>query len=1003
MEAERSQPDHLFRVFARTGDPRALGEVYDLLAPELLRIALHTARDAAEAEDVLQATFVAAIERVRHFDPEQRVLPWLVGILANESRKARVRAARRPDPERLEPRAAAGPESDAERAELLAELELQLERLPEAFRPVLQLRLRHGLSVTEIAAALGRPSGTVRSQLARGTECLRRTLPAGLASALVLVATPTRGLAAVRDAVLEQASAVHGPLTLSTAIGGLLAVKKLCALAAVLVAALFWWNYPRLERASAEESELVARSEPVLQEASQAAEPAESAAQAAPGARREVLPTVPAPEEPAPAGPALLVHARWPDGTPAAGEIVLVTPLDLRQDEAITAATDAGGTASFRGLEPGSTRVRLLRGGETMARVSARRDVEVTLDISAGVTVDGLVLDADGKPVPGAEIWLSERYQNNIGHVVSRCDEQGAFTLRALGPDYYIGARQRGFAPSGLRSLRGALGDRLRVELVLSQAGATVRGQVLDLDGRPIRGARVLLGEERPPSVRLEDGSFAPAAPPQRAQAGDDGRFEIATATLGIQPLQVRAGGFASLTTTVEVLEVGPNECRVSLEREARLVGVVRDAGGNSVVGAWIHTGEPELFGSSFAISGLLGRFELTGLGREHALARAEHAEHGSAERELHLAPGETEEWNAVLAPDPSITGRIVDSHGTPLEGLVVIALANGDRELRTRSDASDADGNFTVHGLQDRPHLLWVQSPQGWRDFPLAEVEDVRPGGAPLELRVPHESERGKIALEVTTHDGTPLAGAELQVWHQERRIWRSFVSEGEKGAVLATCVPPGTLELELRHPAHPWKPLGEHRLEAGATIDLGRIALEPSGRLRARLTGLPDELSASLTATLVGSSNRESGVANLAPGLLTTGPLAVGEHQLVLGGDGVHQVRRSFRIEAGVETELELVLEPCGSREVVFTLPAGVAKPRWISATLHAADGALVWGGHADCTREPLLARVSALPGTYRLMVGGEGGLAGEAELQVGGRGAADAPFALELQSRP
>ena len=170
MEAERSEPDRLFRVFTRSGDPRALGEVYDLLAPELLRIALHTARDAAEAEDVLQATFVAAIERARHFDPAQRVLPWLVGILANESRKARARAARRPDPERLEQRSSTPPESDAERAELLAELDGALERVPEAFRPVLQLRLRHGLSVTEIAAALGRPSGTVRSQLARGTE-----------------------------------------------------------------------------------------------------------------------------------------------------------------------------------------------------------------------------------------------------------------------------------------------------------------------------------------------------------------------------------------------------------------------------------------------------------------------------------------------------------------------------------------------------------------------------------------------------------------------------------------------------------------------------------------------------------------------------------------------------------------------------------------------------------------------------------------------------------------
>ncbi|NOT28833.1 MAG: sigma-70 family RNA polymerase sigma factor, partial [Planctomycetes bacterium] len=101
MEPPFTDSDRLFGEFRRTGDARALGEVYDRLAPELLGVALHTTRDPAQAEDVLQATFVAAIEQAQRFDPERRVLPWLVGILANEARKARERGTRRPDPERL--------------------------------------------------------------------------------------------------------------------------------------------------------------------------------------------------------------------------------------------------------------------------------------------------------------------------------------------------------------------------------------------------------------------------------------------------------------------------------------------------------------------------------------------------------------------------------------------------------------------------------------------------------------------------------------------------------------------------------------------------------------------------------------------------------------------------------------------------------------------------------------------------------------------------------------
>lgn len=82
--------------------------------------------------------------------------------------------------------------------------------------------------------------------------------------------------------------------------------------------------------------------------------------------------------------------------------------------------------------------------------------------------------DRTGEPVPGAGIWVSERYLTNLGHVVTRADEHGAFTLRAIGPDHYVGAQKAGFAPSGLRSVPGAPGDRIELELVLAEGGATL-------------------------------------------------------------------------------------------------------------------------------------------------------------------------------------------------------------------------------------------------------------------------------------------------------------------------------------------------------------------------------------------------------------------------------------------------------------------------------------------------------------------------------------------------
>ena len=79
----RERPDELFIEFQRTADPAVLGQLYDLVSAELLHVALHLTGRPAEAEDALQSTFVIAIEHAARFDPSRRVVPWLLGILAN--------------------------------------------------------------------------------------------------------------------------------------------------------------------------------------------------------------------------------------------------------------------------------------------------------------------------------------------------------------------------------------------------------------------------------------------------------------------------------------------------------------------------------------------------------------------------------------------------------------------------------------------------------------------------------------------------------------------------------------------------------------------------------------------------------------------------------------------------------------------------------------------------------------------------------------------------------
>ncbi len=197
----------LFRRYATRGDVRALGEVFDRAAGELLVIAAHLARNPLQAEDLVQQAFVGAIESARRYDPRRPLMPWLVSILTRSAHYRMRQEARRVEPDRLgwmPP--APDPHRASEDAELRDAVSGALERVPSTYREVLRRHLAGGEAPREIASALGQAPGTVRVQLHRGLEHLRRALPPSFAVGAVGAALPTRGLAMLRAEVLASAS-----------------------------------------------------------------------------------------------------------------------------------------------------------------------------------------------------------------------------------------------------------------------------------------------------------------------------------------------------------------------------------------------------------------------------------------------------------------------------------------------------------------------------------------------------------------------------------------------------------------------------------------------------------------------------------------------------------------------------------------------------------------------------------------------------------------------------
>jgi RNA polymerase sigma-70 factor (ECF subfamily) len=157
------------------GQHAAFRALVDRHARYLYGIAFSLTGQAADAEDVVQETFVAVMNS--KFRGESAVRTWLVQILVR--RAAMLRRSKRRATASIESgalgNASAMPARSSEHAGADARLDLavMLEQLSPEHRQVIVLREIEGMSYEEMAVALGVPRGTVESRLHRARNELR--------------------------------------------------------------------------------------------------------------------------------------------------------------------------------------------------------------------------------------------------------------------------------------------------------------------------------------------------------------------------------------------------------------------------------------------------------------------------------------------------------------------------------------------------------------------------------------------------------------------------------------------------------------------------------------------------------------------------------------------------------------------------------------------------------------------------------------------------------------
>lgn len=146
----------------------------------LYRVAMSIVNNDGEAEDIMQATYIKAYEKLETFEQRSTFGTWITRILINESlgrlKKQKRFVTMAEDHTRQDTGAAQNPDRQLINKELRMALEQAMLQLPEKYRLVFVLREVEDMSIAETVDTLGITEANVKVRLNRAKTMLRDSL-----------------------------------------------------------------------------------------------------------------------------------------------------------------------------------------------------------------------------------------------------------------------------------------------------------------------------------------------------------------------------------------------------------------------------------------------------------------------------------------------------------------------------------------------------------------------------------------------------------------------------------------------------------------------------------------------------------------------------------------------------------------------------------------------------------------------------------------------------------
>ena len=408
------------------------------------------------------------------------------------------------------------------------------------------------------------------------------------------------------------------------------------------------------------------------------------------------------------------------------------------------------------------------------------------------VSVSGVVQDANGTPLPLAEVIVSN-FRGGDGMGLSKLNEtrtgtDGRFSFTDLSPGRlrfqaslsgYQGGRQE-LTLTGDSSI-----DSTEVVLVLS-SGLSISGTILDPTGNPIPGVQVAAFKERveqdaPLQTRLQVLLNLEEMQQENgvvAVSDESGRYQI----LGLENLSYRLQTVVSEFSPAEkrYISAGSEGVDFMLELGGILSGVVSDPGGvpvsDALVQIYRQTGTMDIIEIiqerafpplAFRNTDGGGQFEFNELGggSEFRLVIQAIGYQPRQFEKLSVVSGGSEQVDVVLIPGQVIEGTVYDPDGNALEGARCKINPMGTRtegspiELTDAGIETDANGAFRFDTLDELDYRLVVS----FEDYATHQQLRIRPSAEPLSIQLSQGAAISGGVFDAETSE--PIAGAVITV----------------------------------------------------------------------------------------------------------------------------------------------------------------------------------------------------------------------------------------------